>query len=49
MKEKDLFTEKVTIKLTEKMREEVENLASVHGLKMSSYIRMILVKELYRK
>ena len=49
MKEKDLFTDKVTIKLTPKMREDIENLAVMYGLNLSTYIRMILVKEVSNK
>lgn len=40
---------KISVKLTKQMRDDLEKKAMLLGLSMSTYARMIIVKELYKK
>ena len=43
------FTTRVSVKLTQAQKEEVDRIAMLKGLSASTYLRTIIVKSLYKK
>ena len=44
-----LLTSRISVKLTKYQKEEVDRRAMLKGLSTSTYIRMILLKDLYKR
>ena len=49
MKDREMYTEKTSVKLSPQMLEDVKRKSSLLGLTVSSYLRTLVVKDLYIK
>lgn len=49
MKEREMYTEKTSVKLSPQMLEDLKKRANLMGLTVSSYLRTLVVKDLYAK